>query len=131
MEGDTVEIRTESLEGMPLLGIEEHLDHASAGAFRAAVTQSLGSGDRLALDLTKSEYVDSGGLAVMLDTVSRFPPDGRLVVIGCNKKVYRLFEIVGLSDHPAFQIFPTLEHALRSLLQQPDAGTTIEVYPAP
>jgi anti-anti-sigma factor len=113
--GVTVEVRTLSLTGVPLLEIEGDVDHSSAGKFDRAVEESFRAGDPLLIDLTDCPYVDSGGLAVMLSTINRMSPENWMGVIGCNRNVSRLFEIVGLSRHPAFRSFADLR-AVESVL---------------
>jgi stage II sporulation protein AA (anti-sigma F factor antagonist) len=111
-----VEVRTSSLTGVALLEVEGDIDHSSANMFDRAVEESLNNGDHLLIDLTDCPYVDSGGLAVILSTVNRLTAEGWVGVVGSNRNVSRLFEIVGLTRHPAFRTFDDLPAAQQMLV---------------
>ncbi len=115
-----MEIRGESLEGVPLLVVSGEVDHSTAGELELAVQESLRSGaQRLFVDLTSCRYIDSGGLAVFLYLVRRSQPTGWLGVIGADRNVQRLFEIVGLAQEPGLRMFSGRDEAL-ALLAVPD-----------
>jgi anti-anti-sigma factor len=113
-----VEIRKQSLAGVPLLEIEDDIDHSWADVFDRAIRESLQGQDRLVLDLTRCGYLDSGGLAVVLTTAKRLRANGWVGVIGCNRNVLRLLQIVGLTTDPAVRIFPGLQEAFDALAME-------------
>jgi anti-sigma B factor antagonist len=101
-----VQIRGDSLCGVPVLAITGDVDHATAPALDQAVRDVLQTDDlRLIVDLTSCRYIDSGGLAVFLYLVRRIRSQGWLGVIGADPNLYRLFEIVGLTQEPGFRVF--------------------------
>ncbi len=114
-----MEIREDSLLGVPLLAISGDVDHFTAHDLDRAIQESLGpQGERVLVDLTSCGYIDSGGLAVFLYLATRFPPGGWLGVIGANGSIQRLFEIVGLMQEPGFRLFSRRED-VAALVGQP------------
>jgi anti-anti-sigma factor len=98
--------------GHPLIYARGEFDHDTAGILRRAINEELtGAADILLLDFSELTYMDSGGLALMFDTVQRFKEPGWLGVIGANAGVSRLMEITGLVDHPLFRLLPDLQTA--------------------
>jgi anti-anti-sigma factor len=102
--------------GHPLIYTRGEFDHDTAGILRRAINEELtGAADILLLDFSELTYMDSGGLALMFDTVQRFKEPGWLGVIGANAGVSRLMEITGLVDHPLFRLLPDLQAAQAAL----------------
>ena len=56
-----MEIRKQSLAGVPLLEIEDDIDHSWAEVFDQAIKESLQGRDRLVLDLTRCGYWTAAG----------------------------------------------------------------------
>jgi anti-sigma B factor antagonist len=114
-----MEIRGESLLGVPLLAISGDVDHSTASELDQAVQQTLAPEDqRLIVDLTSCRYIDSGGLAVFLYLARRVRPDGWLGVVGADRNIHRLFEIVGLMQEPGFRMFARREEAAALLARE-------------
>ena len=104
-----MEVSQASLSGVPLLRVVGDIDHGTSAAFDAAVSGSLGlDGGRLLIDLAECNYIDSGGLSVLLCVAKQLPPDGWLGIVTGNKNVLRLFEIVGLGLWRGIQVFDDL-----------------------
>lgn len=56
-------------------------------------------GMEVELDLTEVNYMDSTGLGIFVGFYKEVKAnDGKLVIKGLNQRLYRLFEITGLSD---------------------------------
>jgi anti-anti-sigma factor len=100
-----MDIHRTLLAGIPLLEIQGDVDHYAAADFDAAVMDALDDQRGILLDLSECDYLDSGGLAAVISALRRLGPDQRVGVIGCSKHVLRLFEIIGLTSDPAFQVF--------------------------
>lgn len=108
-----MEIRGDYLLGVPLLAISGDVDHSSAPVLDRAVQENLRADDqRLIVDLTSCRYIDSGGLAVFLNLARRLRSHGWLGVVGANRNVRRLFEIVGLMQEPGLRMFSRPEEAM-------------------
>jgi anti-anti-sigma factor len=107
-----MEIHGDSLLGVPLLAISGDVDHSTAADLDRAVQENLRpDNQRLLVDLTSCRYIDSGGLAVFLYLARRLRSQGWLGVIGANRNVHRLFEIVGLMQEPGLRMFSRREEA--------------------
>jgi anti-anti-sigma factor len=107
-----MEIRGDSLLGVPLLAVTGDVDHSTAPELDRAVRNSLREGNpRLIVDLSSCRYIDSGGLAVFLFMVRRIRSEGWLAVLGADRNLHRLFEIVGLAHEPGFHMLAGLEEA--------------------
>lgn len=102
--------------GVPLIYLKGELDHDSAGHLRN-VLQEETAGDPAALILEFSElsYMDSGGLSLMFDVVSKFNAPRWVGVVAPNTGVLRLLEITGLTDREGFRVFPDIQAASRAL----------------
>ena len=55
---------------MVLIAVGE-IDMSNAGTFASAITQALEGADRLVVDLTRVEYIDSAGLASLFTHIER------------------------------------------------------------
>ena len=74
-----------SLSGVPMLRVVGDIDHNSSAALDAAVQKSLAlDRGRVLLDLSACPYIDSGGLAVILDAVSAVQGRGWVGVLHPN-----------------------------------------------
>lgn len=95
-----------SLAETPLIDIEGDIDHSTCGGVEAELNEILDQGRPVVLiDLSKVDYLDSGGISVLLSGVRRLRDAGWLGVIGPNGNVRRLLELVGLLVDPAFRSF--------------------------
>ena len=107
-----MDIREDSLLGVPVLIVSGEIDHSSASDFDRSAQAHVCLGDhRLIVDLTSCRYIDSGGLAVFLYLARHLPARGWLAVVGADRNVSRLFQIIGLEQEPGFRMFSRLEEA--------------------
>ncbi len=114
-----MQIRGDSLCGVPVLAITGDVDHSTASDLDSAVRHAFQPDDpRILLDLSSCRYIDSGGLAVFLYLVRRIRSQGWLGVIGADQNLSRLFEIVGLIQEPGFRMFTGAEEAAAALGKQ-------------
>jgi anti-sigma B factor antagonist len=117
-----MQIRGDSLCGVPVLAITGDVDHSTAPDLDRAIRDTLRPDDpRLMVDLSSCRYIDSGGLAVFLYLVRRVRSNGWLGVIGADPNLSRLFEIVGLTQEPGFRMFAGTEEAAAELGKQAGA----------
>ncbi len=102
--------------GPPLIYLQGEFDHDTASLLRGAIDLELKENSPvLLLDFTSLTYMDSGGLALMFETVQRFSDPGWLGVVAANANVSRLMEMTGLLDHPRFRLLPDLKAAQSAL----------------
>lgn len=124
-----MEVSASRLQNVPLLHVVGEIDHGTAPRLESAIEAQLNEGSRfLLLDLQGVEYIDSGGISVLLTTLRRLRNQGWLGVIGPTNGVKRLLDMVGLTIDRGFRLFADGEEAQLSIV-----GRTAEsdVRPAP
>lgn len=90
------------------------LDLYTAGAFKQALLDLITRGSRrIIVDFTETTSIESTTLGVLVGVVKRLRSnDGQLVIV-CDRKIRRIFEITGLDR--VFVIYPTLDEAANSI----------------
>ena len=107
-----MDVRVSRLGDTPLIEAHGDIDHNNCRSMEIALNRALDEGNLVVLlDLRGVEYIDSGGLSVLLSGVRRLRDRGWLGVVGPNPNVWRLLEIIGLLVDPNFRIFNDLEEA--------------------
>jgi anti-sigma B factor antagonist len=102
--------------GAPLVYVKGELDHQTAPQLRAVIEEeSASTPSAVILDMSGVSYMDSGGLSLMFDTLTRLKGSGWLGVVGATSPVARLMEITGLTDQPGFRLLPDLASAADAL----------------
>jgi anti-anti-sigma factor len=108
-------VTVDKIGGAPLLEAQGEIDHGSCAPLQMALDAALESGNVIVfIDLREVTYIDSGGLSVLLSGVRRLRGKGWLGVIGPNRNVRRLLEIVGLLVDSSFRLFDTPASAERA-----------------
>ena len=75
------------------------VDLATVGALRGELTGALGRGEKVVLDLREVSFMDTQGLAAVIEAEQASAASGtRLVVVRAPETVHRLFDMIGLSD---------------------------------
>jgi anti-sigma B factor antagonist len=111
-----MEVRVTNLNETPLIEAQGDIDHSTCGSIEASLGEVLKtSSENVLIDLSQVTYIDSGGLSVLLSGVRQMRDRGTLGVIGPNKNVQRLLEIVGLLVDPSFQVYEDRESAAAAL----------------
>ncbi len=97
-----------------VLSLQGEVDVANSHEVREAALALLGSGVRtLIVDLTKTDYLDSAGLGILVGLLKRArESELRMVIAGAQPQVRRLFEITRLN-----QVFP-MHDDVASALQE-------------
>jgi anti-sigma B factor antagonist len=92
----------------PLEGeIDLHISPAVATSLQEIIAQKP---PRLLVDLSRVTYLDSSGLAVLIDAMQKVQKyGGKFGVVGMQESVRSIFEIARLDQ--VFRIFPTVEAA--------------------
>jgi anti-anti-sigma factor len=101
--------QTEKPNVLPLEGeIDLHVSPEVAEALR---TMTVKMPARVVVDLTRVTYLDSSGLAVLIEAMQNVQEyGGKFAVAGVQESVKHIFEIARLDQ--VFQIFPTVDEAL-------------------
>jgi anti-sigma B factor antagonist len=104
-----MDISLSSHLGIPVLRVVGDIDMATAPRFDAALEEhSDGFRSPVLLDLSGCPFVDSGALNVLLQAVRRLGGSAWLGVVGANRNLMRVFEIVALTTDPRFRVFGDL-----------------------
>ena len=116
MERRLMDVASSHLLQAPIFEIRGEIDHSNASVLSAAVDEPLEQGANIILlDLSEVDYIDSGGVSVLLSTVRRLRNRGWLGVVNPNGNVRRLLEIVGLTVDHGFRLFDNREAATDAL----------------
>jgi anti-sigma B factor antagonist len=102
-----MQVRPTADEGLQILEIEGDVDLASSPELREILHDlAREKPSALALDFSRVSYIDSSGLATIVEYVRKAQSyDGKLAVIGANERVRTVFELVRLDEflplHPS------------------------------
>ena len=119
-------LNVERVDGVPIAHVAEDIDAANAAAVHVRLADALGPEDiGLIVDLSKTRYLDSAGLDMLLRLGDRL--DHRraklMLVIPEGSQLNRLAAIVGLPQ--VLAVHPTLLEARDAVAKLP-TGATIE-----
>ncbi len=86
-------------EDSVVLSLQGEVDVANSEQMKNAALSVLASGvKRLVVDLTRTEYIDSAGLGILVGLLKRASEANlELIVAGAQPRVQRVFEITGLN----------------------------------
>ncbi|USD38067.1 MULTISPECIES: STAS domain-containing protein [Ferrimonas] len=89
-----MDMRTEKRDGYLVISLEQsRLDAASAPGFRSGVETAISEGNqRIVLDLSKVNFMDSSGLGAVV-AVLKTPNCGELRIVGLQRAVQELFRL--------------------------------------
>jgi len=110
-----------AIDGVPLIVLDGDLDQSSKQVARAAVSEILHGAyppQTLLLDLTECEFLDSGGLGVLLYALGELPGDGWLGLIGASAGANRVLTYTGFLDSDRVRFFSSRGDAAASLARE-------------
>jgi len=98
-----------------IINLQGEVDVYTAPQLKQEIIDQLGKGaNQIIVNLTGVQYLDSTGLGVLIGGLKRTrEKDGELTLICPNQRIYRIFEITGLST--IFQIFQSEDEALQHI----------------
>jgi len=107
-----MEITVDKVDDVDIAAIPvDELDASNAGEFKRDIAPVLQNSNRLVLDLSHLNFVDSSGLGAMLSCLRQLTAkSGDLKLCGMSKQVRALFELVRM--HRIFDIYGTREEAV-------------------
>lgn len=109
-----MKLKIEALSSKPgiLIAIEsENLDAGNAPEFKKLIQPHLDANTLAVVDMQAIKFVDSSGLGALLSCLrSMNNRQSQLILIGMNKQVRALFELVRM--HRIFSIYNNLDEAL-------------------
>lgn len=92
----------------------ERLDAAAAPQFKSDLDANLPKGSqRVLLDLSNVDFVDSTGLGALVGLLKRLGGSGRIAVVGVKPAVRRLFQLTRLEE--LFNLSDSEEDAMNAL----------------
>jgi anti-sigma B factor antagonist len=102
-----------------IIRVAGEIHATTAPEFSARLNSAIESGrNRVVLDLTGVEFIDSTGLSVLLNGLRRVTRVRGAMVLACaNPTVLRLFEITKLDS--TFEILPSCDEAIERMSQLP------------
>ena len=110
----SLHVGVESRGGSTILSPQGDVDMSRAPSFREHVRQAQqAKPSRVVIDMGQVEYMDSSGLATLVEAMRNGKGLGvELVLCGLNPKVLAIFEIARL--HQFFRIVPTVSEAVEA-----------------
>lgn len=87
---------TEKVKDVVIVKLDGEINFTTANATREMFSKLLQAGEKkILIDFQKVFFIDSAGLAVVIETVQRLSKvNGKLRVFNVNQKVREIFEIV-------------------------------------
>ena len=120
----------ESVEaGVEIFALEGEIDLHYAPVLRSLFRTKLRAGTpALVLDLSKVDYIDSTGLAAIIEYFRDAAKHGDLLcLVGLNQSLKSIFKIVQLDKAiPMFETVPDALHAVAQGALQPPAATLFD-----
>jgi len=107
---------TEEIHGdvLVLRLAEPRLDASRAPALREELIRRVEAGrDRIILDLSATEFMDSSGLGALVSCLKRMGTRGTLGIAGAQGAVARLFTLTRMDR--VFALHPTVDAALAQM----------------
>jgi len=93
----------------------DRIDAENSSSFKSWLVDYILQGkEKVALDLSEVEFMDSSGLSALLSTVKTMKNRGRMVFFGVGANVGKLFTITRL-DRGVFEIHPHEQSAVEAL----------------
>jgi anti-sigma B factor antagonist len=111
-EGTAFEISQREIgDRASVISVVGELDLSTAPRLKWMLVDSLQAGQtRIVLDLSRTTFMDSTALGVLVAVGRRLDERERLVIAGASPEVLKIFEYAGLDD--AFASFRTFDEAL-------------------
>jgi anti-sigma B factor antagonist len=108
-------VEAESVDGVRAFRVVGELDQATAPGLSQPLMEAIEAGaERVLVDLTDCEFIDSTGLAILVEAHERTTEGARGFAICCsNSQVQRLLQITGIDR--AMDLHPTRDAALAAL----------------
>jgi len=94
--------------------VEKSLNASNVQAFRLSIVPHLEQHDKIVLDLSHVEFIDSAGVGTLISCLRIVTErKGQLRLCGLNRAVRILFELMRM--HRLFEVHPDRRSALSSL----------------
>lgn len=108
-------VNPQSSNGLLVVEVAGEIDLFTAPELKAAITEGLDAGsEQVVIDLSKTTFLDSTALGVLIGTVKRLRDnDGSMTIVNSDQNIAKTFEITGLDQ--ILKIYPTRDEAVAAL----------------
>ena len=108
MPGSEFSVAVQSEGSTEIVAVRGEIDIATADAVRAELNAALERGRPVVLDLREVEFMDTQGLAVVIEAQQATSGDGsRFAITRAPDNVHRLFDMIGLTPRLTIVDDPT------------------------
>jgi anti-sigma B factor antagonist len=115
---------TEYGDGVAAVAVAGEVDLYTAPALKAAISETIDNGTRsLLVDLSRTTFIDSTTLGVLMGAVKRLRPAGGELAIACSDPNVRKIFAITLLDR-IFAIYDTPDEAIEHLRNGAEAAAT-------
>jgi anti-sigma B factor antagonist len=117
-----MQARESEEDGLHIIALEGEIDLACSPELREILdVHAQAQRTALVLDFTRVSYVDSSGLATLVEYVRKVQDfEGKLALTSVNTRVRTILDLVRLTE--IFPIYPTLADAREALVGPPPAA---------
>lgn len=107
-----IEIEVERTDGIPVVKVAGEVDlYSSPELRRAVLAEAEKRPAKLVVDLSKVLYMDSSGVATLVEGLQKLEQNGGMLVLcGLGEMVQEVFKLTRLDS--VFRILPSVEEAL-------------------
>ncbi len=116
-----MEIRTETIRGVPAVSVVGEVDRLSGRTLKRAIGDVLRETDGarcILVDLSECTYVDAVALSVLMSARDRLTPGHCLGLIGASDNIRHLFRVIGFEE----------SDRLHFVASRSEAGGLIELF---
>jgi anti-anti-sigma factor len=115
-ESLAMNVMDKSADGLVVIGIEGELDRSNVALLEECLSAHLTAGKRhVVIDLETCSFIDSSGLAAILALHRDVRDEGLLAVVGPNKNVGRLLDLVGLLGDRGVEVYADVTTACAAI----------------
>ena len=94
-----MDILSSKIEGAFVVAPDGRLDTNTAPQAEKLLVDNISAGEkRVIFDFSKTDYISSAGLRVILQAAKLVRKDGRVVLCNANEQIYEVLEISGFLD---------------------------------
>jgi anti-sigma B factor antagonist len=106
-------VGSEQQDGVFVVAVEGELDMSTATDLERELEGPLQAAQSLLIDLSRCEFIDSTGIALIVRSWQALDGNGRFALCGIGQQVKRVLDITGLEE--TIPTHPNREQALERL----------------
>ncbi len=97
-----------------VIAVAGEADLYSAPELKRALDEAIEAGGRdIVVDMTKTTFLDSTALSILVEATKRLRPEGRVALVCVDQNLVKIFRITALDR--LFPLFSSRDDAVRSL----------------